>query len=191
MRTIMKSLIKTPIAALGITLAMLTTYARAGEFVVDKAKSSIQVDVKATGHDFTAKLNKYTIKVTGSADKAHPDSVKLTWNFKDLGSGDAKRDKEMLHWMEHAKLPSGSFTLSSFTKRTDGKMWAKGNLKIHGVSKVVQFPVTSVRKGKSLTVSGAVRIDHQNFGLKKIRKVLLLTVDPVLNIRFKLHGTIK
>ena len=187
----MNSIIKTPVVALGLTLAMLAAPVRAGEFLVDKAKSSIEVDVKATGHDFTAKLNKYKIKVTGSASKAHPDTVKLTWNFKDLVSAKADRDKEMLHWLEHAKLPSGSFTLSSFTKRTDGRMWAKGNLKIHGISKVVQFPVASTRKGKSLTVSGSVKIDHQNFGLKKIRKVLLLTVDPVVNIRFKLHGTIK
>lgn len=187
----MNVLIKTPIAALGLALTLLTVPSQAGEFVVDKSKSSIQVDVKATGHDFTATLNTYKVKITGSAAKAHPSSVNLSWNFKDLISGDKKRDKEMLHWMEHAKLPTGSFTLSSFTKRTDGNMWAKGTLKIHGVSKVVQFPVTSVRKGKSLTVTGAVKIDHRNFGLKKIRKVLLLTVDPVVNIRFKLHGTIK
>jgi len=175
----------------GLMGVLLSSHARAGEFVVDRAKSNISVDVKASVHDFTGHLKDYKVKITGNAAKATPDKVALSWNFKDFVTGDKKRDKEMLHWLEHAKLPSGGFTLASFTKRVDGKMWAKGTLKIHGVSKTIEFPVTSVRKGKTLTVSGAVKLDHQDYKLKKIRKVLVLTVNPVVTVRFSLQGTIK
>lgn len=173
---------------LGLLFSPMVT---AGEFVVDRAKSSISVDVKASMHNFTGHLRDYKIKITGDAAKAIPDKVVLSWDFKDLVTGDKKRDKEMLQWMEHGRLPTGGFTLASFTKRVDGKMWAKGTLTIHGVSKTIEFPVKSERKGKVLKISGSVRMDHRDFKLSKIRKVLVMTVNPVLIVRFSLQGTIK
>ena len=187
----MKHIYRRLFLAAGFLGLLLSSSATAGEFLVDKAKSSIRVDVKATGHDFTGRLTSYKVKITGDASKAVPDKVSLTWDFKNFLTGDKKRNKEMLHWLEHPRIPSGSFTLASFTKRVDGRMWAKGTLKIHGVSKTIEFPVKSERKGKALTVSGAVKLDHRDYKLDKIRKVLVLTVDPVMTVRFSLHGTIK
>ncbi|MDA0765283.1 MAG: YceI family protein [Verrucomicrobia bacterium] len=187
----MKSPLSPPFLSLAFALGVLAQPLQAAEFVVDPAKSAILVDVKATGHDFTAKLTKYKIKITGDANSATPKTVDLSWDFKNLPTGDVKRDDEMLKWLEHAAMPSGSFNLSGFATAKDGSTWAKGTLRIHGVRKIIQFPVTTVRDGSNLQVSGTVRIDHQDFKLGKIRKLLVLTVNPIVTIRFNLKGSIR
>ena len=46
-------------------LLALITSAAAGTLAIDKGKSQIKVDAKATGHSFAGTLSDFTAKVTG------------------------------------------------------------------------------------------------------------------------------
>ena len=172
-----------------LSFAALVGTLQASTFVLDKARSSVEIDVKATGDSFTGKLNSYTAVIQGNKATKKPSKVTFNWGFADLKTGKDKRDKKMISWLENKT--KGSFVLSSFTKRGDGQMWAKGNMTIHGVKQVVLFPAKVIFNGDKVTIRGSATIDTRKFNLPIIRMFGLLKVDPLVKVRFKLRGKLK
>ncbi len=156
---------------------------------VDKTRSKIQVEAKATGHAFTGTLKDYTIKATGDEDKLKPTTLELAWNFSDLKTEDDARDVEMIKWLGGG-APKGSFKFVKFwTDKTGDK--AEGSLTIHGVSKTVYFPFTVKKDGEWVTASGKIEMDYKDFGLPVVRAMLVMTVDPKLVVNFQVVGKLK
>ena len=170
-------------------LLLLPALTSGDSLKVDKTKSRIQVDAKATGHEFTGTLSDYSAKVTGDGTTLKPTGVDLTWKFSDLKTGEDKRDKEMLKWLGGG-APEGSFT---FTKSwTDkGTTYAMGNLKVHGITKAISFPYTTRKDGNWVTIDGTATMDYEDFGLPIIRTMAVMTVNPKLTVRFHLVGSAK
>ena len=166
------------------------SFLQAATLVVDQDRSRIQVDAKATGHNFTGTLKKYTATVSGDASTLKPESFSLAWSFKDLDSKDAKRDKEMIQWLGEAD-PKGSFQFIKSWTDDSGKTQGMGTLTIHGVSKTVSFPFTASKSGDWVTIDGKVSMDYQDFKLPIIRAMAVMTVDPKLTVRFHVVGKIK
>jgi polyisoprenoid-binding protein YceI len=178
----------TTIAAIAGFFCALTAHAASVE--VDPSRSRIQVDAKATGHEFTGELKKYTLTASGDTATAAPTDLDLAWDFNDLKTGDEKRDIEMIKWLGGGK-PKGSFAfVKSWDVKPEGGK-AQGTLTIHGVSKSVSFPYTVSRDGDWVTLDGKVSMDYQNFKLPLIRAMLVMTVDPSLVIRFHVVGKVK
>ncbi len=166
------------------------TFAHAATLEVDKERSRIQVDAKATGHSFAGDLGKYTIKAEGDAVSHKPSALDLAWDFNDLKTGDEKRDKEMVKWLGGGK-PKGSFTFVKSWDEKPGSGMAQGTLTIHGFSKSVSFPYTVKVDGEWVTLDGKVSMDYQDFKLPIIRSMAVMTVDPKLVIRFHVVGKVK
>lgn len=177
-------LLQTTALLLGMTLV-----AGAASFEPDKERSRIQVDVKATGHNFTGELKDYTLNAAGDVATLEPTKLDLAWEFDDFKTGDEKRDKEMIKWLGGG-TPKGSFTFTKcWDESTEGGT-AQGTLTINGVAKAISFPYKVKKEGDWVTVSGRVTIDHQNFNLPIIRSMALLTVEPKLVIRFHVVGKV-
>lgn len=167
----------------------VSSLSRAASLEVAKDRSRIQVDAKATGHEFSGSLKNYTISVTGD-DSSKPTALNLSWEFSDLKTNDEKRDKEMIKWLGGGK-PKGSFTFGKSWEETAKGGKAEGSLTINGVSKKVSFPYTVKREGEWVTIDGKVSLDYQNFKLPIIRSMVVMTVDPKLLVRFHLVGKVK
>lgn len=174
--------------SVAFSLLVLATTAGAGNLAVDKAKSRIQVDAKATGHDFTGTLDDFEASVSGDSSTLAPTAVSLSWKFADLKTGDVKRDAEMLKWL--GKGPQGSFAFIK-TWQDKGKDYAQGKLTIHGISKVIAFPYTAKKEGSWVTIDGTAALDYQDFGLPIVRAMAVMTVNPKLTVRFHLVGESK
>jgi polyisoprenoid-binding protein YceI len=97
----------------------------------------------------------------------------------------------MLKWLEHGKSPKGEFRMSKTWQDAEGKTQAQGVLKIHNVSKTLTFPVSAKRDGKRVSIDGSVWLDYQDFSLPLIRAMVVMTVDPKLNVKFHLEGESK
>ena len=164
--------------------------AKAAGLEVDKSRSRIQVDAKATGHRFTGSLESYEVDVEGDANSLDPDSFELNWKFKDLDTDDAKRDAEMLKWLG-SNDEKGSFKLDKAWIDEKGVPQGTGTLTIHGVSKSISFPYTAKKDGEWVTIDGKVTMDYRNFDLPIIRAMAVMTVDPQLVVRFHVVGKIK
>lgn len=182
------SFLMNPRSLIPMILLTAVSHLTAATLTVDQTRSAITVDAKATAHSFRGKLTKFNATVSGDPVSMKPSVVALDWDFSDLKTGEAKRDSEMLKWLGQTK---GSFRMTKSWVDADGKSWVQGNLKIHGVSQSISFPMKATRKGDQMTVDGAVWIDYQNFSLPIIRNMAVMTVDPKLKISFHLEGDIK
>ena len=174
---------------LGLLLCLAGT-SHAATLAVDADRSRIQVDAKATGHGFTGTLEKYSAKVAGDASTLAPLAFDLTWSFQDLKTADADRDAEMIKWLGE-KSPQGSFKFVKSWTDKQGVNNAQGTLTIHGVSKTIAFPYTAKMDGDTVTISGKVSLDYQNFNLPLVRAMLVMTVDPQLVVSFSIVGKVK
>lgn len=166
------------------------TFAHAATLEVDKGRSRIQVDAKATGHKFTGTLKDYTASVSGDAASLKPQGFQLKWSFKNLDTDDAKRDAEMIKWLGGGD-PKGSFKFTKSWTGKDGSPHGTGTLTINGVFKEVSFPYTAKQDGDWVTIDGQVSMDYQNFKLPVIRAMMVMTVDPQLVVRFHIVGKVK
>lgn len=185
LRNIMK---RTLFSALGSLLVSVSPVF-AGTLTIDKARSRIKVDAKATGHSFAGTLSDFTAKVSGDDATLAPGSVDLGWKFADLKTEDEKRDKEMIKWLGGGS-PEGSFKfIKTWTDK--GQTYAQGTLRIHGISKVIAFPYTAKKEGKEVTIDGTAALDYQDFGLPIIRAMAVMTVNPKLSVNFHLVGEAK
>lgn len=164
--------------------------AQSATLEVDKSRSRIQVDAKATGHTFTGTLKDYKASVSGDPASLKPSGFDLRWKFSDLNTADAKRDAEMIKWLGGGS-PQGRFKLTKSWTDKAGKEQGMGTLTIHGVSKSVSFPYTATKDGDWVTIDGKVAMDYQNFSLPIIRSMALMTVDPKLVVRFHVVGKVK
>jgi polyisoprenoid-binding protein YceI len=184
----MRTYIKAFAAAVGFLSASTGLYSE--NLAVDSARSRIQVDAKATGHVFSGELKKYSLTAEGQGISNKPVSLKLSWDFNDLKTGDDKRDKEMVKWLGGGH-PKGSFEfVKSWDENAAGGR-AQGNLMINGVSKAVSFPYTIQKEGEYVTIDGKVSMDYQDFKLPIIRAMAVMTVDPKLLVRFHVVGKVK
>jgi polyisoprenoid-binding protein YceI len=167
-----------------------TVFAGAHEFVVDAANSSVKFTAHATAHTFTGTVKKWTLtaKVPDGSDV--PESAAFSGEVTSMVTGDEARDKDMWKWFESEKFGAVEFRLKKITGEGDARV-ANGDLVIHGVTKSVDIPVKLERTDKALKISGAITIDHTEFGLAKIRKMALLSVDTKVKVEFVVAGTLK
>lgn len=172
-----------------VWLAISAGILQASTFEVDKNSSSVLVNVKATGEDFTAQLKDYDAVIQGDKDTLKPSKVTFSWDFSNLKTGKTKRDDKMLSWLENQT--TASFVLDSFTKRVDGRMWAKGKMKIHGVTQVVEFPAKVIAKGDKMTIRGTAALDTRQYELPIIKMLKILKVEPIVQVGFSLRGHLR
>ena len=160
------------------------------ELLVDPNDSVIDVAVNATGDDFVAKLTKFESKIT-LADSNHvPTAATIGWDFANLKTGKKSRDKEMLHWLNHAQTPRGRFVMTNCEMK-DGNFIVSGRLTMHEVARELSFPLKMLREGDRVAFDGSVKLDHRDFDLPKIVKFVVLKVDPVVTIHFNIIGTVQ
>ena len=154
---------------------------------VDRSRSYIDVDVKATVDSFTAHLDAYDLRATVD-EKDRFKAATLSFIFADLKTGKTDRDAAMLEWLG-GNNPSGRFELGIVALTPSGQGQASGNLTFHGQTALVEFPVNVVRAdGGGYVITGEATIDYRNWGLKTYRKLGVLKVDPQVKVRFKFTG---
>ncbi len=171
-------------------LLITASLAHAATLEVDKQRSRIQVNAKATGHAFTGTLKDYKATVSGDETALTPTGFDLSWDFTNLGTEDASRDAEMIKWLGGG-TPKGSFKFTKSWTDKAGKDQGMGNLSIHGISKAISFPYTVKKDGDWVTIDGKANMDYQNFSLPIIRAMAVMTVEPQLEVTFHIVGKVK
>ncbi len=169
--------------------AGLVVTARAGRLEIDPQQSRIEVAVSCTIDSFTAHLEKYQAVVDCDPAVALPARADVSFNFADLKTGNPDRDRAMLKWLEYDTNQMAAFHLTGWSQAGTTNL-ALGGLTLHGVTRAVQMPVTVRQDAAGWEVSGRAVVDYRDFKLPKIRKALLLTVDPALTVTFHLAGKI-
>jgi len=153
---------------------------------IDKSRSFIDVDVKATVDSFIGRLEGYEAVIPlDTAGKIK--TARISFKFTDLKTGKGDRDAKMLEWLGGG-VPEGKFDLGTLALAPDGQGVANGNLTFHGVTQRVEFPVQITNADGATTIAGEATIDYRNWNLKIIRMMMALKVDPIVKVKFKLIG---
>ncbi len=150
----------------------------------DRTRSFLEVDVKTTAKNFTARLDQYEVRLTAD-DAGKIKSAVLTFKFTDLKTGEPERDAAMLKWLGGG-TPEGRFDLGLLALAPDGQGQVTGKLTFHGETQPLEFSVNAQRTDEAFLITGGVTIDYRNWGLKVIKKALVFKVDPEVRVRFKL-----
>ncbi len=167
-------------------LALLAPLAFAAPLTVDPASVKIEVDVHATLHGFTGQLAATTVTLDGDPATGAIATASVRFAWMDLKTGDTARDKEMVAWAT-AHNAAGVFTLAKLSPTSGPETFtATGTLALNGQTRDVTFPVKITHTAAGWTIAGETKIDHRDWGLPKIRKFGMLTVDPIVLIRFSL-----
>lgn len=170
-----------------ILLASLRVSAAGALLQIDQRQSKIEVAVSSTASSFTGRLETYQATIQCEPPQPLPTKADLTFDFKDLKTGAKGRDAHMLKWLQYSKNPTASFHLKGWKKDGSDSL-ALGELTIHGIQREIRIPVSVKRQSDEYDLDGAVGLDYRDFGLPLIRKALLFSVDPHLQIKFHLAG---
>jgi polyisoprenoid-binding protein YceI len=154
---------------------------------IDPQQSKIEVAVSCTMDSFVGHLEKFRTTIECNASEPLPAKAEVHFDFGDLKTGDKDRDLAMLKWLGYETNPTASFRLTTWTQ-TGSTNIAQGQLIIHGVTAVVQIPVAITRDQNAWDISGQAVVDCRDFKLPKIRKALVLSVNPKLKVKFRLVG---
>ena len=170
-----------------LALLPLAAFAADRAFKVDRSRSFVDVDVKATVDSFTGHLDRYDAQI-GLDAAGKPRTAVFTFKFADLKTGKPDRDAKMIEWLGGGD-PEGQFTLGVLALTPDGQGQASGKLAFHGTAQLVEFPVNVTRDTDgTLTITGSTTIDVRQWNLKVIRMALLLRVVPEVKIGLKIGG---
>jgi polyisoprenoid-binding protein YceI len=172
---------------LSAALAALSSTVVAGLLEIDTQQSKFEVTVNATLHSFVCHLDRYDAAIDCHSDVTLPAKADFSFDFADLKTGNTNRDAAMLGWLGYDATPKASFHLTGW-QQTGTNTVALGEIVMHGVHRTVQIPVTVKNDGETWEISGRFNLDHRDFDLPKIRKALLLTVNPSLKVKFHLVG---
>lgn len=178
-----------PLSRLALLLvAIVGSVAASGkELVIDSAQSRIEIVVRATVDSFTGRLDEFRPTVTVD-DAGRVTGARLSFRFRDVHTGKAKRDRAMHEWQRTDEFADGEFVLGSLTPPASGPARASGRLTLHGVTRDIEFPVDIVRQGRAYAIDGDAPLDVREFGLPVIRMLGVLKVDPVVHVKFHLQG---
>jgi polyisoprenoid-binding protein YceI len=176
--------------ALAVSLAPFA-HALEAPLTVDKARSRIEFNVKATIDSFTGQLTAYDLELLH--DPVFPGKItraEIRFRFGALKTGNEKRDVEMYKWQSNEQFPECVFTLTALEPAaTPGQFTARGQLILHGTTRDLVFPVSIATGPHGLhVIDGEARLDTRDFGLPIIRKALVLKVDPVVVVKLHLEA---
>ncbi len=125
----------------------------AADYVIDTkgAHASIKFRVQHLGYSWLyGRFNDFSGKF--SYDEAAPEKTSIEVNIKtsSVDSNHAERDKHLRgdDFLDVKKYPEATFVSTSYTQGKDGKGVLKGNLTLHGITKVVDIAVESIGAGK-------------------------------------------
>lgn len=172
---------------LSAVFAWVTGVAAGGPLQIDYQHSKIEVAVQATVDSFVGHLDKYAAAIDGGSATNLPASAKVSFDFADLKTGNPDRDAEMLKWLGYSANPKATFRLTGWQQNGATNL-AAGELTIHGVKQAILMPVVVKNEGGTCAITGEANFDYRDFNLPKIRKMLLLTVAPHLQVNFHLVG---
>ena len=156
-------------------------------FRPDLEKSNIHVDVKATIGSFVGEVTQYQASFESDDQNITALTGSLSFDFKDLETGEEKRNQHMWEWMGYESYPQGRFVLSKILESTEGT-FAVGRIEAVGVTREVQFPITITRTENELSVDGELEVNYQDFNLDLIRMAFVIKVNPVFTMKFHLEG---
>ncbi len=160
----------------------------AAELNVNKAVSSVAVDVKASPpHEFTCDLQDYDAEIEIDPATNEITAARFSFQLTDLETHNDKRNAKMQKWMDVDTYNSITWELDS-VETVEGGLVGHGVFTMHGQSRPVDVFFHAVVEGVQVVLAGEADFNYMDFELPKIR-LFIFTVNPDLHVHFELKGS--
>ncbi|HEU5180679.1 MAG TPA: YceI family protein [Candidatus Polarisedimenticolia bacterium] len=162
-------------------------------FAIVPARSTIRFDAKATGHTVHGMTHGLNGEVAfDPEDVSGRASVALRVEAATLDTANRTRDKNMREsHLETAKFPWIEFRSSrieavapTLREGETQELRVQGKLLLHGIERDIAFPVTAVRKGKELFVTGGTVLKLTDYAIP-IPKFLFVKMQDQVKVMFE------
>jgi polyisoprenoid-binding protein YceI len=134
-----------------------------------------------------------TVALSGTQVTSGEVTVQLSTVTSDQGRRDGQFTGNI---METATYPTSTFTLTGpldlgadFANGATATVTATGTLTVKDVTREVSFPLTAVRDGGNLDVSGSIPVTFTDFGIEPPSIGDFVKVDPTGQVEFLLNLT--
>jgi polyisoprenoid-binding protein YceI len=118
------------------------------------------------GEPFTAEFQRYTVNPVVDA-AGMPTGFDLTVELREVDSGNAERDREMMgrEWFDVAAHPVAHFLSTTVGTGAQGRFVVAGELRIKGAARAIEIPFDWQSTGAGAVMRGAIDLDRRWFGI--------------------------
>jgi len=148
-----------------------TAFAAFAPLKLDRVHSKVSFTASTLIFDVDGEFGEYSVQIDGDPSKPETVKVEASIDVASINTQNAKRDTHLKSpdFFDAAKHPKIRFA-SVGVKAKGGQLIVKGNLTMHGTTKLVSVPF-KVAKGKNgagvdtTTYKGKLTIDRNDFGI--------------------------
>ena len=158
-------------AALGVLLVSSTAFAAFSALKLDRTHSKVSFTAATLIFDVDGEFGDFSVDIDGDPSKPETVKVEASIDVASIDTQNGKRDDHLKSpdFFDAAKYPKIRFT-SIGVKAKGSQLTVKGNLTMHGKTKLVSIPF-KVAKGKNgagvdvTTYKGKLTLDRNEFGI--------------------------
>ena len=156
----------------------------AGKIIsADKSNSWVRYTVDHTLHKATAISNDFICNIDFNSDTKQINNVVAAVGIGTFDSKNSNRDSNAMEAVDALKFPSVKF-ISSSVSSVAGKLFIKGNLIFHGVTKEFHFDAEQIISGNLVTVTGSFTVSLDQFKVER-PSLLGMKIDDTILVEFK------
>ncbi len=146
---------------------LLAGPARAADWTLDAAKSTLGFSSSQAGEAFTGHFTRYTVTI--SYDPAKPQAAHLLVlvDTKSAVTGDKDRDGFLPQpdWFDTGKFPDARFESTGFTPKGGDAFETTGTLTLKGKAQPLTLPFKLTLAGATAHAVGGVTLNRMSFGV--------------------------
>ena len=154
-----------------------------GDWIVDHEKSSLDIEIIQNKNPVKGSFAEWQADIIFDPDALDKASVKVTVNTASLTLGGVTKDALSGNFLNVLEFPQAVFVSDRFSKISDGKYKAEGELSITGITKPLTLPFDLKIEGDRAFMESTIelqRLDY-NLGLKGY------TTDGILGFGVKIE----
>ncbi len=151
-----------------LSVPLLTPLAaRAADWTIDAAQSSLSFSGEQTGERFTGKFTRFAAIVVFDPERLDASHIAVTIDLASAVTGDQQRDTALpeTDWFDVGQYPQARFESSSIRRKDDGTYEAMGDLALRGVARLIVLSFKLDIDGARAHAKGHVDLLRDAFGV--------------------------
>ena len=182
-----------PFLRLLLPALMLVAPASAADtYKIDSVHSEVGFKIRHLVAKTSGRFTAFRGTITVDSTDLSKSSVEITIDATSINTDNANRDADLRgeKFFDVAKYPTITFKSTAVKETSKGKLEITGDFTLHGVTKRISFPITSLgtipgmRPGSTVIGfgDGALKLNRHDYGVSTMKGVLGDDVDISLDV---------
>lgn len=174
-----------------ILLCLALPLAAADTYRIDAAHSEVGFRIRHLVSKVPGRFTRFTGTIHLDEARLAASSVEASIEVGSISTDNEARDKHLrsADFFDAAKFPVITFKSTAVSEKAKGSLLVTGDLSLHGVTRRIEIPVTSLGAATMPTdksvhagFEGSLKLNRNDFGIKAFPGLLGDEVEVTLNI---------